>query len=136
MQLVAIRINLQFQLFRSFNSCLTNCLTHSGFLRISRATGNFQGPSGFLVSVQMFPVELTATDWRSWPTPGAETRETRLTSVRNSGLGLINTAFMLSFGRAPSPAPLFLLFMTLQFFSFPQNVMNAVFYWCGDSPKP
>lgn len=35
-----------------------------------------------VVFVQICPVEHTVTDWRNWPTPGVETKETRLTSVR------------------------------------------------------
>lgn len=42
----------------------------------------FFGFSGLLVFVQSCPADATATDWRSWPTRGVETKETRPTSVR------------------------------------------------------
>lgn len=34
------------------------------------------------VCEQICPVDHTATDWRIWPTPGVETKETQPTSVR------------------------------------------------------
>lgn len=35
-----------------------------------------------VVFLQICPVEHAVTDWRNWPSPGVETKETRLTLVR------------------------------------------------------